>query len=172
MLLNKKFIMIGIFVILFSSIVYAQTCEVSQVRKALKKAAFDYLTDPSTSQMSLVKVKDLLGFYLNIGSGQTTTDCSVDGKDSKLKISDLVTEGLNVARSLPTCSDGTDYGECSTFKPKYCYAGSIFHRCNYCDCPSASGCTTSGKCEAVVNETTSGNVTCSIDSDCGRIRQL
>jgi len=159
MLLNKKFIMIGIFVILFSSIVSAQTCEVSQVRKALKKAAFDYLTDPSTSQMPLVKVKDLLGFYLNIGSGRTTTDCSVIGTDSKEKISNLVTEGLNVGRSLPTCSDGTDYGECSTFKPKYCYAGSLFQRCNYCTCPSASGCTTSGKCEAVVNETTSGNET-------------
>jgi len=162
MLLNKKFILLGILIILFSNIAYAQTCEVSQVRSALKKAAFDYLTDPSTSQMPLSKVKDLLVFYLNIGSGQTTTDCSVIGANSKEKISNLVSDALNITRVLPTCSDGTKYGECSTFKPKYCYAGSLLHRCNYCSCPGASGCTTSGKCETIVNET----ITCT-DSDGG-----
>lgn len=155
MLLNKKIIMIGIFAILFSSIVTAQTCEVSQVRSALKKAAFDYLTDPSTAEMPLAKIKDLLSFYLGLGSTQGSVACDA-------QISGIVADSLIISRELPKCSDGTEYGECSSFKSKYCYAGSLLHRCNYCGCPSASSCSTSGKCEAVAE-----NITCSNDLDCG-----
>ena len=148
MLLNKKFILLGILIILFSNVAYAQTCEVSQVRSALKKASFDYLTNPSTSQMPLAKIKDLLTFYLNIGSGQTTTDCSVSGVNSNEQIAILVSDALNIPRELPKCSDGTEYGECSTFKPNYCYSGSLLQRCNFCGCPSGTFCSTDtkGKC--------------------------
>jgi len=152
----------------FSTATYAQTCEVSQVKSVLKKALFDYLTNPNTADMSLVKVKDLLAFYLNIGSGQTTTDCSITGANSNERIADLVAQASNVIRKVPKCSDGTEYGECSTFKPKYCYAGSLLHRCNYCTCPSPSGCTTSGKCETIVNDTIVNETTACTDSDGGK----
>src|SRR3989338_1788113 len=138
---------------IFSSATYAQTCEVNDVKHALKKVLFLRFRDTS-SPLVLDEVKDLLIFYIGISDGVSTVDCSATGSRSNKRISDIVSLGGNATNAIPSCSDGTEYGECSTFKPKYCYAGSLVHRCNYCNCPSASGCTTSGKCETIVNETT------------------
>lgn len=160
--INKKFFLLMAFLLIFSSVSYANVCEVDGVRQALKKNLYIYFTDPSLSPLTLNEVKDLLYFYLGISESEVTVDCSVAGSRSSEPVSDIVNKGENVTDIVPTCADGTKYGECSTFRPKYCYGGSLLYRCNYCGCPSLSGCTASGKCEPITE-----NIACSNDLDCG-----
>lgn len=161
--INKKLLLLIVsFSLVFSNAVYAQTCEVSNVKQVLKKVVYLHLMEPQSSQLTLDEIKDLLFFYLGIDEGLITVDCSALGPKSNKPVSDIVSSGETAPDKVPACADGTEYGECSTFKPKYCYAGSLLHRCNYCGCPSASGCSTDGKCEAVKQ-----NITCYNDIDCG-----
>ena len=150
--IKKLLFLMVMFLFVFSSVTYAQTfCEVNDVKQVLKKVLFLRFTDASSSPLILDEVRDLLVFYLGIGEGISSVDCSATGSRSNKKISDIIILGGNATNQIPKCSDGTEYGECSTFKPKYCYAGSLLHRCNYCSCPSDSSCTTSGKCETIEN---------------------
>ena len=160
--MNKQLFLLITFLLLFSSISYAQTCDVNNIKEVLKKNLYLFFTDPSSSPLTLNEVKDLLIFYLSVDENLITVDCSATGSRSNKVFSDIIGIGENATDTIPTCADGTKYGECSTFRPKYCYSGSLLHRCNYCGCPSASGCSTGGKCDAVT-----GNVTCSSDLDCG-----
>lgn len=159
--MKKRMILILIlfflFIILTSPLVSAQQCETAVVKAALKKALFQYYKDPSSSPVSAAKIRDLLNFYLSIVPGDITANCERKGDETKIKMEDLVNEmNTLIATTLPKCSDGTEYGECSSFRPQYCYAGSLQHRCNYCGCPSPSRCSTDGKCITppnVTNET-------------------
>ncbi len=44
------------------------------------------------------------------------------------------------------CFEGTEYGECSPVKPKYCDDGSLKPDCGKCGCPSDQACLDNGKC--------------------------
>ena len=161
-MVNREFITMGkwsgivglllVAIACLSLFVSAQNCDVAEMKNVLKSAIHEKLTDPS-SQVNAHDVKDMLDFYQQIPSGTSTIDCSSSGAKSNKPINEIMDSYKNTTNSLPTCPDGTKYGECSTFRPRYCYAGSLVHRCNYCSCPSLSGCTTSGKCEAVLNTT-------------------
>ena len=49
--------------------------------------------------------------------------------------------------SLKECSDGTNYSQCSSTKPKYCDNGNLIDNCDACGCPSEKSCnSTSGDC--------------------------
>lgn len=144
---------------IFSSIAYAQTCEVANVKQVLRNVLYTHFIEPGSNPLSLNEVKDILSFYLSISEGLTAVDCSVLGSKSNKKIFEIISLGGNLSNKIAACSDGTQYGECSTFKPKYCYAGSLVHRCDYCGCPSPSGCSTDGKCVTQTENLTVANET-------------
>ena len=163
MLLNKKFLMLMVlFLLLFSFISYAEICDVSRVKDVLKKNLYLYFQNRSASPLTVNEVKDLLNAYLKISSDAITFDCSSVGGNSNKPISAILTNGDNATSVIPACADGTKYGECSSTKPGFCYAGSILGKCGYCGCPSGSSCTATGKC-AITNL----NVTCYSNRDCG-----
>ncbi len=53
------------------------------------------------------------------------------------------------ASSSQTCSDGTDYGSCSTTKPKYCDGGFLLNNCSLCGCPTGYQCQEDHSCASV-----------------------
>jgi len=56
-----------------------------------------------------------------------------------------LTTKVNV--TLPICSDGTAYNQCSAEKPKYCVNGNLIDNCSICGCSSGYTCNaTSGSC--------------------------
>lgn len=154
MLLKNKFILVSIlFILIFSSVAYAGMCNVAHTRNALRKVLFDQLTNPSEARMELPKIKDLLEFYLNIDEGLEIVDCSDPGTLTGSAIEDILGEADNISTNLPTCQDGTEYGECSEIKPKYCYNGKLIDKCETCGCEQGYNCTNSLGCEVI----TSGN---------------
>ena len=164
MLLNKKILIFGMFfLILFSSISYAQVCEVNKMKDVLRKVLHLYFTEPKSVFLTKDEVKDLLVFYLSIKDRNLTVECSALGSRSSKPIYDVVTQGENMPDKIPSCQDGTKYGECSKFRPAYCYAGALYSKCDLCGCPVNSVCGKSKKCEAVPQ-----NITCSKDIDCGQ----
>ncbi len=48
--------------------------------------------------------------------------------------------------SPSTCTDGTNYGTCSSTKPRYCDSGNLINRCSSCGCPSGTSCQSDGSC--------------------------
>jgi len=153
--------MIILFLLILSSISYADSCEVSRTRDVLRRNLYTYLTNPSSSTLTLNQIKDLLIFYLGISPSLITVDCSSVGAYSSQPISNIVSNGDSSPNIIPTCSDGTKYGECSNTKPKYCYLGSLLNKCSTCGCPSGNSCT-NDNCNPA-----SGNITCFSNLDCG-----
>src|SRR3989344_2757040 len=164
MLLNKRILIFCVVFLLFASLVSAEVCEVDRIKQVLKKILFLYYTEPSSVPLTKDEVKDMLVFYLSINDQNITVDCSVFGSRSNKPISDVVNEGDNVADKIPACADGTKYGECSKSRPAYCYAGAIYSKCDLCGCPTNSVCGKSNKCES-----TTQNITCFKNIDCGQI---
>jgi hypothetical protein len=164
MLLKKKFLLLMVlFLLLFSTVSYAQVCEVSKIKEVLRKILYLYFTDPKSSPLTLNEVKDMLVFYLSISSQNLTVDCSAVGTTSNRPIYDVVSVGDTVTDTIPSCADATKYGECSKSRPAYCYAGVLYAKCDLCGCPSNSVCGKSGKCETIAQ-----NITCFKDIDCGQ----
>ncbi|MFH1505644.1 MAG: NosD domain-containing protein, partial [archaeon] len=54
-----------------------------------------------------------------------------------------------VGSFIPTCSDGTVYGECSSAKPKYCDDGILINKCQQCGCPKKQWCKMDGSCQGI-----------------------
>ncbi len=152
--------------VLVVSISFAQQCETTIVKSALRKALFDYYQNPSRSQLSINEIKDLLAFYLTITEDQTTVDCNVRGNVTGIKMDKIIDDAKAII-SEPKCSDGTVYGECSLTKPKYCYSGELKEACGVCGCPSDKVCQ-DNKC---VTSTTSctPNWNCTSYSSCNAV---
>ncbi|MBI4148885.1 discoidin domain-containing protein, partial [Candidatus Woesearchaeota archaeon] len=74
----------------------------------------------------------------------------------------LVTKTETITTTVPTCADGTKYGECSATKPFYCYSGSLINKCATCGCPSGKTCDNNA-CWAAPPQ----NATCNSAADCG-----
>ena len=142
---------------------YAQVCEVGKIKQVLRKILYLYFTEPGSISLSKEEVKDLLVFYLSISAQNLTADCSVLGTNSNKPIFDVMTTGENLPERIPSCADGTKYGECSKFRPAYCYAGVLYQKCDLCGCPLNSVCGKAHKCEPLVQ-----NITCFKDIDCGQ----
>src|SRR3989344_2503393 len=160
---NKGLFLLVIFLLLFSSISYADTCEVAKTKDVLKKNLYLYLTSPSSSPLTLNEVKDLLIFYLGISPDLVTIDCSASGSNSGNTLSSIVNNGDGAPNIIPACSDGTKYGECSSPKPIYCYGGSLIQKCKSCGCPSGKSCNSaSNNCDPA-----GSNITCFNSLDCG-----
>jgi beta propeller repeat protein len=54
----------------------------------------------------------------------------------------------NTTIVISICSDGTEYGKCSSNKPKYCQNGTLIDKCNLCGCPSNNTCQKNESCIA------------------------
>ncbi|MBI2522808.1 hypothetical protein HYW19_00290 [Candidatus Woesearchaeota archaeon] len=155
--------MLIVFVLMLSNVVDATAqCEVDKIKQALRKMLYRFYSNPNSAPFSMIEVKDLLLFYLSIDPNEVTIDCSVLGSKSNKAIFDIIDEGKNVSDNIPKCTDGTQYGQCSGNRPKYCYAGAIYEKCETCGCPSNSFCGKSGKCESATQ-----NITCYSNIDCG-----
>jgi len=149
--------------IVVSTIVNAQSCEVDNVKQSLRKVLYLHFVQPQDNPLTLSEVVDLLAFYLSYrDEGTPTVDCSVTGAKSDRKIEELVNEASGSPNVIPTCIDGTAYGECSNTKPKYCYAGSLMEKCGTCGCTTGT-CSSTGECATL---TTSGNITCAPSWQC------
>lgn len=115
------------------------------------------------------------GLQIIIGAGsasQTITitpidDTSVEGNETvvvTIGVSSAYTRGSPSSatvtivdnESIPsTCSDGTQYGSCSTTKPKFCSNGTLIDRASQCGCPTGQtpqgeSCVSSSSCTANV----------------------
>ncbi len=161
--MNKRLLFLTlIFSLIFTSVSFAQQCEVTRIKDVLRKNLYLYFTNPSSSPLTLNEVKDVMTFYLSISPSLIAVDCSVLGSSSNRPILDITNSGENAINVIPTCSDGTKYGECSTTKPRYCYGGSLLNKCSFCGCPSNNSCSANGNCNPTV-----GNTTCFSNLDCG-----
>jgi hypothetical protein len=59
-----------------------------------------------------------------------------------------VESGTSAGSEPPeTCSDGTQYGQCSTTKPEYCEDGTLIDNCQVCGCSGGMVCQEAGNCE-------------------------
>ena len=153
---------IMIFLLIFTSITYAETCEVSRTKDVLRRNLYIYLINPSSSPLTINQVKDLLTFYLSISPGLITVSCSSVGSYSNQPISSIVNNGGSAPDIIPICSDGTKYGECSNTRPKFCYGGNLIKKCDICGCQSGYSCNNDGNCNPA-----SANITCFNNLDCG-----
>ena len=61
-----------------------------------------------------------------------------------------------------TCADGTDFGQCSLVKPKFCENGDLINMCSQCGCPDVLICQADGKC--VVESRCESGVCCDINT--------
>ena len=70
--------------------------------------------------------------------------CDSNACSSGVKSNPLVI--LPNSTVAPTCSDGTQYSQCSATKPKYCDNGQLVDRCSSCSCSAGLSCHASGIC--------------------------
>ncbi len=163
MLLNKKILIFAIVFLFILPVSYAQICEIGKIKETLRKILYIYYTEGNTTSMTSDEVKDMLIFYLSLGSENLTADCSALGAYSKRAIYEMMNLAEKLPDKIPACPDGTKYGECSAKRPAYCYAGALYNKCDFCGCPINSVCGKAGKCDALGQ-----NITCFKDVDCGQ----
>ena len=178
--MNKKlfylFLLIILLISLSSTFVAAQQCETAVVKSALRRALFSYFGNPGQSPLSVAELRDLLNFYVSIPTNQLQVDCAGSGSEGGIQMETLVNRALAAIVTVPTCSDGTEYGVCSTNLPQYCYNGQLIPRCGKC-CPTNTICSTDGQScidtavnvtnSTTTNGTASGNQTNQSVNLCG-----
>lgn len=90
-----------------------------------------YVEDPNTDRDG-----EVIHFFVR-GYDTGETDIFQNGMSTRLD--------LPVNTSLK-CGDGTDYGKCSSNKPRYCDDGDLVNNCQKCGCPSGKECRGDGNC--------------------------
>lgn len=81
----------------------------------------------------------------------------------------VCSNGVCIDGTPQKCSDGTNYGSCSTTKPKYCDNGNLVNRCVTCGCTSGT-CQSNGSCSVCTPNCPNANtITCGspIPDGCG-----
>jgi len=151
MKLNKKIIILAlIFVIVSSSFVSAGFWD--WMNKISGRA-----TDANTKCYSDKDCSDLMCTAI---PGQNTPKCNVN--TGECYCGGVCGDGYcdsyeksysTCSKDCPTsiCSDGTEYGKCSSTKPRYCSKSStgsyiLTDNCSLCECPSNGVCQNEGSC--------------------------
>lgn len=116
-----------------------ETCDVSEIREALRSALFEFFTSPNDAKFSFDEIKDFLDFYISTDTGQSMVDCSGTGPRSKKAYHQMLGLAKKILKSIPKCSDGTEYGKCSS-NGMYCYGGKIVGKCKICGCGENEKC--------------------------------
>ena len=113
----------------------------AEFKNIVKRAYLDYMHNIYISKITRAELKDLINFYLTT-SDWGTADCSLLGTNSGMSVQ-IITNQVQVwvdPGIVPTCSDATEYGDCSATKPKYCYAGNLIDKCSVCGCDPGYDC--------------------------------
>jgi hypothetical protein len=176
LLRDRLFILSFLLIILLSTAVSAEFCSVDELRSQLRVVLYEYYEHPNSVSLELDKVVDMLTFYLSIQAGETSVDCSVAGALTGELIIDLLTESESAPQNIPTCTDSTEYGVCSTSKPNYCNNGALIPLCDTCGCNSGDIC---GEAGTTCELDTCGNAVCgstetcsTCSTDCGTCPQI
>ncbi|MFH1500638.1 MAG: PA14 domain-containing protein, partial [archaeon] len=81
-------------------------------------------------------------------NGTLISNCSICGcSDGAICEQNGTCSEIPITEFELKCSDGTNYGECSTQKPKFCQNGTLISNCQLCGCYSGQQCKTNGTCE-------------------------
>lgn len=140
-----------------------------QFKSQMKRGLYDYLQNPDASSLTLYELKDLIVLFLT--EDISTINCNdYIGTESGIPMDYVIQKTANIVTKVPTCSDGTEYGECSSKRPRFCYSGYLKQMCSGpdkiygnaddCGCPDYEACETDGTCRAM-------NISCFSDNDCG-----
>ncbi len=81
------------------------------------------------------------------GTSSVFQDCSQENN--------VCSDGQCIEKIIPLpqiCFDGTDYGQCSQTKPKYCQSGVLIDHCKQCSCLSGQVCQTDNSCKQPLPE--------------------
>lgn len=142
--------LIVVLILLTSNITFAITD--SDLKRGLKRALLEYYENPLLAKLTVAELKDLLGLYLTTPSGNIV-DLSKTGNNSGTTYDIIYNKAITITVTVPTCADGTELGECSVNKPRYCYAGSLVNRCGTCGCASGVCQNLTGECVAPATPT-------------------
>ena len=126
-------------------LVAAKQCELPVLESSLRNALYSYYTNPSYSSLSTTELRDLLNYYLEVKGGSPPLNCNTRGAETNTKIQDIMDKSIS-EQIIPVCSDGTEYAECSTIKPLYCFNGRLTDKCSVCGCEDGKSCSPSEKC--------------------------
>src|SRR3989344_2451734 len=144
-MLKKSLIVIFILLLILIPLASAAVCDPIRTKSNLRKALYLHLTSPgpaTESAISLVKVKDLLDYYLS----SNQLDCNTIASRSLVSYESILAELDSQTLSLPSCSDNTEYGLCSISKPSYCYNGVLENLCSLCGCSNNQTCQVDETC--------------------------
>lgn len=136
-----------ILLLLFGTVlVIAKQCELTVLESSLRNSLYSYYTNPASSTLSTAELRDLLNYYLDVKDGAPPLNCNTRGTETGTKIQDIM-DKVSSAEIIPTCSDGTEYGRCSTTKPQYCFNDRLVDKCSLCGCDNGQSCSPSEKCQ-------------------------
>jgi hypothetical protein len=174
---TKKIIIISFMAFIIAAATYACPSQ-SEFRFTLKKVVFDYLSNPEESVFSQNEIKDMIWFYFEHDDVSTLDCAAFRGNITNAPIADFLIKAEAVSEdTIPTCTDGTFYGECSHDKPRFCYAGMLVRKCqgpdnikgnsDDCGCDGTySVCQDDGTCFMPTIKC-AGPLDCGVDSDIG-----
>lgn len=151
----------SLLILIFPVAYSQQTCTAEEIKDSLRKALFEFFEAPTDSKLSVNEIKDFLHFYISTDSSQLTVDCGGSGPLSGKPYYLMLGAARNIQRSIPKCSDGTEYGKCSSNVPNYCYRGRLEERCRICECEVGQTCDkATNKCVvSTTQQTTKGQGT-------------
>lgn len=138
--LKKIIVLMSLLVVILPVVYPQQECAASEIKDALRKALFDYFESPDNSKLSVNEIKDFLHYYISLDSNQLAVDCGGSGPLSGKPYYLMLGAARNIQKNIPTCSDGTQYGKCSSNLPNYCYGGKIVEKCKLCGCGENQEC--------------------------------
>jgi subtilisin family serine protease len=128
----------------------------SATQKTLRCSAI--ITDPDNDQMNVTftwyRNGNWYGQNSTVGqaSGSTpsavrssialpeTWSCMMELYDGSARVSGMSNNLTLTPGPGPNCSDGTQSGQCSLTKPKYCDNGNLIDKCTVCNCSSGLVC--------------------------------
>lgn len=84
-------IILGLLILLSVQVASAKTCEVVDVKSTIRGGAYDFLTDPSSSQVDPEDLRELYDIYSS-SKDKSTVDCDALSEKSKLSYETLMTK--------------------------------------------------------------------------------
>jgi len=165
-MLNKKILIIGIFLLFFISYVSAGSITINP--SVINRGDTATITIDSAQYNPYVYFYKEGSFFISrrIPGCSNLSEPCLDSKSFNLIFYfDLFTPGnykVNVYSLIENrwleasfeivelkCSDGTIWGQCSTTKPQLCSLGNLINKCQSCGCLSGQTCQAGGVCALV-----------------------
>jgi hypothetical protein len=134
-----RLIVLLLIVIVFSQLALAACPSRPQFRNELRKALFDFLSNPEKAALTFTEVNSSVKLYIDDpwGGAGANTYCNVTVPQySQVNFTEVFRKATtNIPDTVvPMCSDGTYFGDCSLRRPLFCAAGRLIDRCGQCGC--------------------------------------